>query len=77
MIGSITASCGHKVERSGDLVSVIYASEHCDAVDGFNPCIVYVEYCPKCAEKARAWPEWFEDNEQAEAWLDAQPKSFK
>ena len=46
---TITASCGHVVQSADDLVSVEYASEVCDAVEGFLPATVYAVFCPECA----------------------------
>ena len=46
---TITASCGHAVQSPDDLVPVEYASETCDAVEGFLPVTVYAVFCPECA----------------------------
>jgi len=51
----VIASCGH---QCAETVAVRYHDEVCDAVDGFIPCVVYAEFCPPCAEAARAWPEF-------------------
>lgn len=55
LTGSLTASCGHQCNET---VSVRYHDEVCDAIDGFQPCIVYAEFCPPCAKAAEAWPEF-------------------
>ncbi len=72
MTGSITATCGHKVDSVDDLITVIYHGEDCDAIDGFVPCVFYSVYCPTCAEEAKKWPEYLPTHEAADAWLDAQ-----
>lgn len=62
----IIASCGHEATETE---TVRYHSEHCDAVEGFVPCVVYAEYCSICAIKARTWPEYLPTNEAADNWL--------
>lgn len=66
---AITASCGHEVADYNDLQTVRYASEDCDAIDGFVPCVSYAEYCARCARKARRWPEFLANDEAADEWL--------
>jgi hypothetical protein len=54
---TVIASCHHTLMPGEETVSVRYADEVCDAVDGFKPCVVYAEFCPKCAAdwQARGW----------------------
>jgi hypothetical protein len=75
MKGSITASCGHVLADHENTVSVVYSDQTCDAIDGFSPCLVFAEFCPKCAEewKAKGWR--FDTVKDAEKWLDAQPRT--
>lgn len=73
MQGSITASCGHKLADDEDTVSVWYADETCDAVDGFAPCTVYASFCPACATEWKEKGLLFADEAAADRWLDAQP----
>jgi hypothetical protein len=72
MNGSITASCGHKVEEVEDMVDVIYSGEDCDAVTGFHPCLFYASFCPACAEDWRNKGWLFASEEEADAWLTAE-----
>lgn len=68
--GSITASCGCKIENFDDGEDIRYGSEDCDPIDGFHRVVVYAFYCKPCAARARTWPEFIETEEQADAWLD-------
>jgi hypothetical protein len=72
MKGSITATCGHKVESVDDLISVTFSGEECDAIDGFYPCVHYVEYCPPCAEAAKLWPEYLIDQAAIDDFWESQ-----
>lgn len=65
----ITLSCGHNAGDPYDGEMVAFGEEHCDAVDGFSPCVVYAEYCPNCAAKAREWPEFISNETEADDWL--------
>lgn len=50
-IGHITASCGHRVKSSLDLVDVTFQDEVIDHdAGGFVPVDVFAVYCPSCAE---------------------------
>lgn len=50
-IGNITASCGHRVKSSLDLVDVTFEDEVIDHdAGGFVPVDVFAVYCPFCAE---------------------------
>lgn len=69
LIGSITASCGHKLADGEEGVDVIYKDEQCLAVEGFIPVIVYGYFCQKCAAKWRSEGLLFDNNEEAEKWL--------
>lgn len=72
MGGCIIATCGHKLDDRGG-VDIRYASETCDAIEGFSPCVVYSHYCPECAEQARSWPEFIADDEaEAAFWASAE-----
>ena len=70
--GCIIATCGHKLGPEGG-VDIRYSSESCDAIDGFQPCVVYSHYCPPCAEEARNWPEFIADDAaEAAFWASAE-----
>lgn len=70
----ITLSCGHDwpypIQEAAD---VSYASEDCDAIDGFMPAIFYGTYCWDCATALQHEGILFKSDEEADAWLDAQP----
>lgn len=51
---ALYGSCGHQCVET---VSVRYRAETC-TVEGFQPCIIYAEFCPDCAETARHWPDF-------------------
>ena len=72
MIGSITASCGHKLADDEKGEHVFYADETCDAVEGFIPCFVSALFCDRCASEWRAKGLLFADVEAAREWLDEQ-----
>lgn len=65
-MGSITASCGHKLADDEDIVPVIYRGE-----TGFEPCVVYASFCPACAGEWAARGELFDTQAEADAWLDS------
>ena len=72
MQGSITASCGHKLEDGDEGQSIIYGGEDCDAVRGFSPCLFYAHFCTACAEQWRKDGLLFENDAVATQWLHNQ-----
>lgn len=58
--GWLIASCGHKCSET---ISVRYRDEVCDAIDGFQTCVVYAAFCPACAKEAETWPEFVRPDE--------------
>lgn len=66
---TIYATCGHKVGSVDDLTPVRYGDEDCDAIDGFQPCVVHAEFCPACAAKAETWPEFIRTEEEERDWF--------
>lgn len=70
MQGSIIASCGCKLVDGEETVQVRIGHETCDAVDGFYPCVGYHAYCPRCAEKAKAWDTYLPDDVPDEWWFN-------
>lgn len=68
---SITASCGHELKDGESTVPVALAGEACDAIEGFVPCVNHHSYCPACAVKARALPNFLKDEAAEDAFFDA------
>lgn len=72
-MGSITASCGHKLKDDEECVDVIYKGESLDIPYGFTPALVYAAFCPTCAAKWKADGDLFASEAEADAWLDSAP----
>lgn len=68
--GGIIASCGHRLRDDEHSVSVRYKGVSCDAVDGFSNCVIYAEYCPKCAAELEMQEHFLRNDAEADAWLD-------
>jgi hypothetical protein len=68
MKGSITATCGHKLDSADAGVDVRYGGYDCGAY-GYEKCVAYVVFCPACAIEAKAWPEYIADDEAEERWF--------
>lgn len=66
---TITASCGHVVDDTDDLIRIRFGDSTCDAVDGYVPCVVYASYCKECAERAKTFKmQYLEDDVPDEWW---------
>jgi hypothetical protein len=66
--GSITATCGHKLDRAEDGVDVRYGGYDCGAY-GYEKCVAYVVFCPTCAAEAKTWPEYIASDEDERRWF--------
>ena len=70
MMGSITASCGCKVDGLDDIEHVRYRDVSCDAVDGFSNAVVYASYCKKCARRLKRQKHYIATDAEEQEWLD-------
>ena len=72
---TIIGSCGHELAdtdgQDGLGFPVMYQSETCDAIEGFQRSITYANVCAACKEQYRDWGILFETEGEAHAWLEA------
>lgn len=67
-MGTIKASCGHILGENETTVQVREGFEDCDVIHGFQPCVLYLTYCPRCAESAKSWKNYLPSDVPDEWW---------
>lgn len=67
--GTITASCGCKINHADDGEFVTTGDYDCDALEGFQPVVVTGFVCPACATDRKAWPDTLATDDAEDAWL--------
>lgn len=67
--GKSFATCGHELPPYDHGVQVVYPDWTCDALYGFQRCVVYATYCKECADRRKRNGGTLETKETQDRWL--------
>ena len=70
---TIIGSCGHRLSNNdgehGLGISVMYQSENCDPISGFQRSITYASVCQSCRDQYAEWGILVKTEEEAMNWV--------